>query len=49
MKKTYFVPETETIKVRLGKELLTVSDLGGAESTGFTEKGSFNDGDWSID
>ena len=49
MKKTYLVPQTEAIKVCLGKELLIVSDLDGAQTSGFTDKGSFDDGDWDID
>ena len=43
-KKFYIIPETEILSFRLEKDFLIAS--GGAQSQGFTDKGSFADGDW---
>lgn len=45
-KEFYSVPETELISFRLEKDFLIAS--GGAQSQGFTDAGSFDDGDWGI-
>lgn len=50
MKKTYFVPETNALDIRPQGCILALSDPpGGAQSTGFTNQGSYDDSDWDID
>lgn len=50
MKKEYLNPETNALNMRPQGCILALSDPpGGAQTTGFTDQGSYDDGDWDID
>ena len=48
MKHVYQIPATEETKVCLESGLLIVSDLGGAQTEGFSTSGEYTDSDWDI-